>query len=359
MAFSLGSNKHEPQMSEETFLPRAGPIKETFVASKWFRNMMTVACLALCGGIELLWWLIALRGGGGAVVQLGAMAFLALIAVLLAAHLFFCWRHRLYLCEDGLASRGLGATTEVAFADVVQLKWWPESPGAATLSTNISSFRINFVRYRPVERLQVIRALRQAIPTSEQQDWNLFCVRVALPLRNPAGARSRHPVVLPRFLLDRTCFWLMAAELAFAVLNWVLVGFPGDWTITVLPWAITGFVWMAARPFVPVRYRIRIHSFPAGFFVETIADFLASHVRLMALIVFCVLGLVVAPRIPGLLEVAIAVLVVDAVIGFVSSQLNFWREFKGRRREDLEESVAAMRAWDALEGELTAAPLGV
>jgi hypothetical protein len=121
-------------MSERVFLFRAGSIRDTIAMGGWFPHVVVGACLVLGVGIVLLGLLLGPNGGQVA-LPLWTVAALALPRALLIWHLSRCWRHRLYLCDEGIASQELLAQTEVNFADVVGVKWFSEGLGAAKVRT--------------------------------------------------------------------------------------------------------------------------------------------------------------------------------------------------------------------------------
>src|SRR5580700_4063343 len=108
--------------------------------------------------------------------------------------------------------RGLFAVTEIRLADVTDIKWRPNGFGVVVL-TNFDKVTINFARYAPDASLRIIQFLRDVLPKSTQQDWNRFCLRIAIPLRNPGSGTRRSEVLFSRAQFDRLLSSVFFADL--------------------------------------------------------------------------------------------------------------------------------------------------
>ncbi len=142
---------------------------------------------------------------------------------------------RLVLGDERIISQGLLTLTGIRLDDVIELKWLADGPGGVDLKTNFERVRIVFSCYPLESCLPITEFLREAVPPSMQHNWNLFCLKVALPLRT---GRWRIEVLLPRGTFDRLCFALMFVELSYAVGHWwVVVGIGGNWWSDAIPGA--------------------------------------------------------------------------------------------------------------------------
>jgi hypothetical protein len=339
-------------MSERVFLFRAGSIRETVVTVGWFLYFGLGASFAIGGCIVVLGLLLAPKGGQAGLL-LWIVAALALSSTLLVWHLALCWRHRLYLCEDGIARRDLRALAEINFADVVGLKWHSEALGGAVVRTDVTRIRVNLAPYRPEARLRIVRHLQRAVPPSSQEDWNLFCFRIALPLARPDARPYKILPIRTRF--DRLCGMLLFCEFAFLVADW---RFAGVWKTAALSCAVTAIGWITTRSFLLESYRIPSAQFmPLELWLGQMVDHVVLGLRMLGLLCIGIALLSLNPLIGG-----VALVALFALIGFnvlfhtVRAQLRVWRAFKDRNKEDPQACEAAVREWDALDGAPASAP---
>jgi hypothetical protein len=331
-------------------------MNETLTVRRWYRVFPAGACLVLCALLSFVLWLC--QAAPGALGTLFLLAFLIGYAVAigsLVVHLLFCWRHRLQFENGRVVSRGLFAVTEIRLADVTDGKWIPHGFGVVVLKTNFDKVAINFARYPPDASLQIIQFLRDASPKSTQQGWNRFCLRIAIPLRNPASDTRPTEVLFSRAQFDRLLSSVFFADLAFAVGYWWLLGFLRDWTITALPLALTGLFWILVRYLVPVRHVTKVGWFPLALFVDVLVDHLAWGIRLLGLILLCCAFLFGNPRGLG---IATAVVVIAGLFELVRLSIKYRTEYKQERDHDLAHCETAVREWELLDGMDAAAAAG-
>jgi hypothetical protein len=162
-------------------------MNETFTVRRLYRDLFAGGALTFCGLLGLTMWRFLLAGGAlGGVFLSAFLAGYALIGVSLVAHLLFCWRHRLQVSNGQIVGRGLLGETEIRLSDVTDVVWRQQGPGAVVLKTNFDKLTILFVRYPHEASVRIVQLVRQTVPTSTQSNWNRFCLRVAIPLRNPS-----------------------------------------------------------------------------------------------------------------------------------------------------------------------------
>jgi hypothetical protein len=327
----------------------------TLTVRRWYRVFPAGACLVLCALLSFVLWLcLAAPGARGALFLLAFSIGYAVVVGSLVVHLLFCWRHRLQFENGRIISRGLFAVTEIRLADVTDVKWIPHAFGFVVLVTNFDKVTINFARYPPDASLRIIQFLRDVLPKSTQQDWDRFCLRIAIPLRNPGSETRRSEVLFSRAQFDRLLSSLFFADLAVAALYWRL-GILGNWTITVLPLALTGLFWITVRYLVPVRLTTKAGWFPLALFVDVLVDHLAWAFCLFGLAMLCAAFLIGFPR--GL-QISIAVLVIGGVLELVRRSLKHWRDYKEQRDHDFAHSETAVREWELLDRMDAAAAAG-
>jgi len=319
-------------------------MNETFTAGRWYRVVPVGSCLAFCAMLSCLLFLLrpAVVGPMGLLASLAFAAAYALVLGLLFVHVLFCWRHRLQLDDERVISNGLLAVTEIRLADVTDVVWRPDGLGGVALKTNFDKVRLNFACYPSDASLRMIAYLRETLAKSEQRNWDRFCLRVGIPLRNPASPSRRLEVLFSRAQFDRLLSSLFFAELAYGTLN----GFPGPGAMNVLLPTLTGLAWISARSLVPATYLTKAGCFPVALFVEVLVDHLAWGFRLVGLVMLCCAFLVGIPR--GL-ELSIAVVVIAGVLELSRQSLKHWRDYKEQREHDVAHSEAAVREWELLD----------
>jgi hypothetical protein len=330
-------------------------MNEALTVRRWYRVFPAGACLVLCALLGFVLWLcLAAPGALGTLLLLAFSVGYTVVIGLLLVHFLFCWRHRLQFENGRIISRGLFAVTEIRLADVTDVKWLADGLGGVVLVTNFDNVTINFARYPPDASLQIIQFLRDVLPKSTQQDWNRFCLRIAIPLRNPASDTRPTEVLFSRTQFDRLFSSLFFADLAVAALYWP-VGILGNWTITVLPLALTGLFWITVRYLVPLRLTTKVGWFPLPLFVDVLVDHLTWSFRLFGLVMLCAAFFIGIPR--GL-QLSIAVLVITGVLELVRRSLKHWKDYKEQRDHDLARSERAVREWELLDGVDTSAVAG-
>jgi hypothetical protein len=177
------------------------------------------------------------------------------------------------------------------------------------------------------------------------EDWNLFCLRIALPLVRPDARPSR--IVLVRTRFDRLCGTLLVCEFALLFADWRLLG---DWKTAAVWCAATGVGWVATRFFVPEGYRVPSNVFlPLELCLGQMLDHVAVGLRRLGLLCIGIAFLPLNPRVGGnALGAVFALAVLDLLFHTVRSWLRAWRAFKDRNKEDPEGCEVAAREWEAL-----------
>jgi hypothetical protein len=319
-------------------------MNETLTVRRWYRVVPAGACVVLCSALVCVLWLCWPAAGAPGLLAFG-VGFAAIIG-LLVGHLLFCGRHRLEIDEERIISRRILAVTEIRLADITDVKWFADGLGGVVLQTNFDKVAINFARYQPDASLQIIQLLRDTLSKSIQQEWNRFCLRIGIPLRNPGSDTRRSEVLFSRAQFDRLLASLFFADLAFAVGYWWLVGFRGNWTVTALPLALTGLTWISIRYLVPVRSMAKVGWFPVAFFFDFLVDSLVWGSLFLGIVLLSAAFLFGLPQ--GF-QIAVAVVVCAGVFEFVRRLIKGWTSYKKERELDLAHSAAAVREWELLD----------
>jgi hypothetical protein len=331
-------------------------MNEALTVRRWYRVFPAGACLVLCALLGFVLWLcLAAPGALGTLLLLAFSVGYTVVIGLLLVHFLFCWRHRLQFENGRIISRGLFAVTEIRLSDVTDVRWLADGLGGVVLVTNFEKVTINFARYPPDASVRIIQFLREFFATSIQRDWDRFCLRVAIPLRNPGSGTRRSEVLFSRAQFDRLLSSVFFADLAVAALYWP-VGILGNWTITVLPLALTGLFWITVRYLVPLRLTTKVGWFPLALFVDALVDHLTWSFRLFGLVMLCC-GLLFGGIARGL-QLSITVLVIAGVLELFRRSLKHWRDYKEQRDHDLAHSETAVREWELLDRMDAAAATG-
>lgn len=103
--------------------------------------------------------------------------------------------------------KGVFSQKEINLSNVIQARWRLTSHGALTLKTLIETGTINLMNLEKEEKLWLIQYFQSHLPESVQQNWDLFCLRIAIPLRDPKPIVIRDPgpdeILLTRMRCDR------------------------------------------------------------------------------------------------------------------------------------------------------------
>ena len=112
--------------------------------------------------------------------------------------------------------------------------------------------------YSRSDRLRIIRALRNLVPVNKQQDWPMFCHKVAVPLRDgvPAVVRSDPSAewcTINRRRYDRMLVICLPLSVALAVFVWWAFNL---WQFLALPF-LAVIAWVLLRYDVPQEGRAK------------------------------------------------------------------------------------------------------
>jgi hypothetical protein len=130
---------------------------------------------------------------------------------------------------------------------VIEVQWIPFRLGAIRLRAAGKRMKLNFENYEYEDRLWLIRHFRRQLPSQVvQSDWELFCLKVAVPMRDDKDRtepregevlvkRSRYDGMMAIGLAITT---VIAALVAWQMANPAALGFPA---IIALLWVVLHF----------------------------------------------------------------------------------------------------------------------
>lgn len=148
----------------------------------------------------------------------------------------------------------------------VRWKIWPNG-GAIRLRVFGRVTRLDLHGFARDDRLRIIRIVRALVPAANQEGWEMFCHKIALPLRDgkPAALRvddSIRTLLVTRKRYDRLFAILVPLCVVVAAGLWWLLE---EWQTFLLPLGAVGF-WLLLRFGTPKagRQYATVTSHPAG-----------------------------------------------------------------------------------------------
>jgi hypothetical protein len=95
------------------------------------------------------------------------------------------WRERLEVGNGHVTQKGVIGRKEIELAGIVAVRWRTfHSGGSILLRTLTEKLTIHLDNFERDERLWLIRFFHNSLPDSVQENWALFCSKIALPLRD-------------------------------------------------------------------------------------------------------------------------------------------------------------------------------
>lgn len=254
------------------------------------------------------------------------------------------WRERLQVTHAKVSQQGVLRRAEMDLDGVTSIRWKTvPSGGTLTLRTPTDKLTIHFENFEPVDRLWLIRFFRSRFPDAVQDGWELFCGRIALPLRNhrvqvqPAG--EANVVVLTRRRWD---WYFVPFILLSAVVGLVTSGVFQQPRMLAAP-LLPGLMWIVLRVQTPRQGMVakRITAEPG------LLRFLAFE---LAWFVVGIAGVVLfkiwKPPMPNAL--VLGTIAFAAWLGVLLWQAV--RLDRARRKRDVANASIAVRRWEEVEG---------
>jgi hypothetical protein len=166
------------------------------------------------------------------------------------------YKHMLAIDGDRISIRTLLTQRQFGIHEIECLRWDAQRRRMVFHTKNFKA-AFNPREYSRVDRLRIIRALRKLVPLELQEGWSMFCIKVALPLRDgtPSVALvdpAAKLVTITRRRYDRA----LLVALPLSIVTAVAIGFwKGMWEYCVLPLVLVGF-WLLLRFNVPRAGRL-------------------------------------------------------------------------------------------------------
>ncbi|QDT96822.1 hypothetical protein [Gimesia aquarii] len=117
----------------------------------------------------------------------GAVFMLILFSFLSIASLWMILAYKyesLTIQHKTIIHQGMILKKAIDLSNVKQVHWKLGNKGGITLKSLTDNISINLDNFEHDEQLWLIRYFQSTLPESVQQNWNLFCSKIALPLRD-------------------------------------------------------------------------------------------------------------------------------------------------------------------------------
>jgi len=98
----------------------------------------------------------------------------------------------LFITDESIATRWPFKKRLLNLGEIEKLRWTRLKQAARVqLMSRDEKVWVELSAFTAPDRLRIIRLLRKLVPEVRQEDWPLFCHRVALPLRDGISSRER------------------------------------------------------------------------------------------------------------------------------------------------------------------------
>jgi len=261
------------------------------------------------------------------------------------------WRENLELADGQVVTQGVIRRRQLLLNSVTDARWKHMKSGAIRLRTMTERLTIYFDNFEPTERLWLIYVLRSLLPATAQRNWELFCLRIAIPLRDRDAPGNRLPgpdeVTLSRSRWN--CYFIPAILLS-AVIGSVAYWKYGQPRVLVAPLMPT-LLWLLLRYGTPRQ----------GLVVKRMGT-APGESRFLFFLVwwFClaVVGMLLYQFFKPPIPYAAAIAVTGGIIWFGGLLLRATQFDRQRQQGELEGARIATQQWDEGEGRLAEALFG-
>jgi hypothetical protein len=166
-----------------------------------------------------------------------------------------------------LSVRSMLQNRQFDVSELQSLKWQNCPGGGIRFRVLGSKARLDLHGYSKDDRLRIIRALRELVPSQIQDGWPMFCHKVSLPLRDgkPSIVRSDPNAkfyTITRKRYDRMLVLALPLSVALAIGLWLRLNL---WQFAALPFLVIA-AWLLLRFNVPAagRAEMRLTSTTQG-----------------------------------------------------------------------------------------------
>ncbi|MFH1301309.1 MAG: hypothetical protein ABIK07_09620 [Planctomycetota bacterium] len=168
------------------------------------------------------------------------------------------WKYVSVTLQNGnIALKGVFFNREVKLCDIEVVHWSLHSHGQIKVQTALETGKINFLYYTKAERLWLIQYFRDHFPENQQQNWPLFCLKIALPLLKPKQDKPREPgpddVLHTRRNWDRLTTIITSITALIGIYTAWGLQKPGYLFLPLLPLCMWGFRYTVPKEGIFVR----------------------------------------------------------------------------------------------------------
>ena len=168
------------------------------------------------------------------------------------------WKYVSVTLQNGnVALKGVFFCKEINLSDIEIVHWSLSSHGQIKIQTAVERGTINFYYYTKAERLWLIQYFRNHFPEDQQQNWPLFCLKIALPLLKPKSDQPREPgpddVLHTRRNWDRLTFIMTGITALIGISTAWGLQKPGYLFLPLLPLCMWGFRYTVPKEGILMR----------------------------------------------------------------------------------------------------------
>lgn len=133
---------------------------------------------------------------------------------------------------------------------------WQHVPTLLKLREGRNTLRLDFGQFRLEDRLPLIELFRAAIPRNAQHGWDVFCLRVALPLRQVGSEDDQNrpleadQVLMTRRSYDRLFLCLLPVV---AIVGGLAAWYSRSWFLLFWSFFSIGLIWAPLRLMCPKK----------------------------------------------------------------------------------------------------------
>lgn len=164
-----------------------------------------------------------------------------------------CQYRSITIQKETVILQGVFSCKEIDLSRVLEARWKLIGSGVLTLKTLTEKGSVHLLNFEREDRLWLIQYFRSHLPESIQQNWDLFCLKVAIPLRDPKPKVFRDPgpdeILITRKRYDRFGIPLSILSIICTALAAWYFRFPRYLGVSVIP---IGF-WLLLRYSIPKR----------------------------------------------------------------------------------------------------------
>jgi len=239
-----------------------------------------------------------------------------------------------------IIEQGVLLRKELDLDHIRQLRWIPSPSGNIKLKSLNEKITI-YLKYFPLEdRLWIVEHLREQIPASVQEGWDLFCHRVALPLRRydpqTLPVPDNDEVLLTRKRWDR----LLLPWIPLFAVGGVLAAWKFNLTHLLIAPLLPTVLWLSMRYSTPKRgmvsQKISTDKEMSSFLI------FSGGMLLTYLTILVALKFIDIPLLDNTISMACLSLIGVAAMLWKSHHLG-----KKLHKKQLEASKASVQEWEA------------